>query len=137
MGCTCQLAQTINPDSTYGATLFDMAEDFQVDPYVLTSRPVTLAGEERAAGADSSSNTGRPTSATGLSVNRISKWEESGKDHSTWPGFDTKARELAHEYPALGIGRGYESGTQYDDTDYAGQLWEMLRGEYLPPMPKA
>ncbi len=128
--------QTINPDSTYGATLFDMAEDFQVDPYVLNIAARDVWQEKRAAGAEFRQAIQAARRATGLSVNRISKWEESGKDHSTWPGFDTKARELAHEYPALGIGRGYESGTQYDDTDYAGQLWEMLRGEYLPPMPK-
>ena len=43
------------------------------------------------------------------------------------PGLDVKARELAGQYPALGIGRGFEQGTGYDDTDYAGGLWDLLR----------
>ena len=38
-----------------------------------------------------------------------------------------KARELAGQYPILGIGPGYETEAGYDETDYAGALWELLR----------
>ena len=38
-----------------------------------------------------------------------------------------KARELAADYPALGIGPGYVANDMVDDTDYAGRLWEVLR----------
>jgi hypothetical protein len=67
--------------------------------------------------------------ATGLTSARISRWEDRGGDHSTWPGFDSTARQLADMYPALGIGAGYQFGTVYDDTDYAARLWQLLRDE--------
>jgi hypothetical protein len=64
---------------------------------------------------------------TGLTVNRIAQWEAAGRDHSTWPGLDVAARELAAEFPQLGIGRGYVTGENCDDTDHAALLWERLR----------
>lgn len=64
---------------------------------------------------------------TGLTVGAIARWENAGKDHSTWPGLDVAARELASEYPILGIGRGYSSEDAYDDTDHAALLWDRLR----------
>ena len=64
---------------------------------------------------------------TGLTVGAIARWENAGKDHSTWPGLDVVARELAGEYPALGIGRGYSDEDNYDDTDHAALLWDRLR----------
>jgi len=116
-----------SPDSTYGATLFDVAEGYNVDPYAVDE----VAGEvwqvDRAASAEFREAIHAARKATGLTVNRIAKWEDAGKDHSTWPGLDVKSRELAGMYPALGIGPGFEHGTGYDDTDYAGGLWELLR----------
>ena len=66
-------------------------------------------------------------SKTGLTVGAIARWENAGKDHSSWPGLDVTARELAGEYPELGIGRGYSSDDGYDDTDHAALLWDRLR----------
>jgi hypothetical protein len=43
---------------------------------------------------------------------------------------------LAGEYPTLGIGRGFESGAGYDDTDYAGRLWDLLRDGGRPSKPR-
>ncbi len=64
---------------------------------------------------------------TGLTVGAIARWEDAGKDHSSWHGLDVLAIELASEYPALGIGRGYSSDDMYDDTDHAAILWDRLR----------
>jgi hypothetical protein len=64
---------------------------------------------------------------TGLTTTAIAKLENAGKDYSTWLGLDVTARELAAEYPALGIGRGYSSDEGYDDTDHAALLWDRLR----------
>ena len=40
---------------------------------------------------------------------------------------DVAARELAGEFPELGIGRGYTFDESYDDTDHASLLWDLLR----------
>lgn len=63
---------------------------------------------------------------TGLTVNRISRWEDSGLDHSTFPRLDETARTVAGDFPELGIGPGYESKVR-DDADYAGELWQLMR----------
>ena len=76
-----------------------------------------------------------PRKTTGLNDRRIADWEESGYDYSTWPNLDKQARELAGQYPGLGIGRGYDDGG-YDDTDYAGRVWVLLRQGASPPKPK-
>jgi hypothetical protein len=49
---------------------------------------------------------------------------------------DTTARELAGQYPALGLGLGFVSGAGFDDAIYAGQLWGLLREGARPPKPK-
>lgn len=64
---------------------------------------------------------------TGWTPNRINRWEDSGKDHSSAPGFDTVSRSLAGIAPSLGIGPGFEQGGGYDSNDYGGRLWELLR----------
>ena len=101
--------RAISPDSTYGATLFDLAEDYNVDPYAVDVVARDVWREDRAAGAEFREASQAARRATGLTVNRISAWEESGQDYSTWPGLDVKARELAGQYPALGIGRGFRA----------------------------
>ena len=126
----------ISPDSTYGATLFDLAEGYNVDPYAVDLVAREVWRDDRAAGAEFREAIQAARKATGLTVNRISAWEESGRDYSTWPGLDVKARELAGQYPALGIGRGFEHGTGYDDADYAGGLWELLRAGCPTPKPR-
>jgi len=117
----------INPESRVGAAVLRTAEDWGVDPYPLFNAAREVWREGRAAGAEFREALQAARKATGLTAGRIAAWEERGRDYSTWPGLDVKARELAAELPALGIGRGYEDGTAFDDTDYAGRLWELLR----------
>jgi len=121
-----------SPDSLFGAGVRRTASDWGVDPYPLFQAAREGWQEERAAGAEYREALVAARKATGLSVGRIASWEDSGRDCSTWPGLDVKARELAAELPALGLGRGYVDGEGYDDTDYAGRLWGLLR-EGLPP----
>lgn len=64
--------------------------------------------------------------ATGLTTRRLWQWEDDGKDHSTWQHLDTMARELAAEYPELGLGTGYGAN---DGIDHAAGLWNRLRKE--------
>jgi hypothetical protein len=126
----------VNVDSRLGSEVLRTADDYGVKPYPLFQVAGDVWREDRAAGAELREALAAARKATGLTVNRIAKWEESGKDHSTWPGFDVQARELAAEYPALGLGPGYQDGTAYDSTDYAGQLWELLRRGAEPAKPK-
>ena len=63
---------------------------------------------------------------TGLTLSKITAWENSGKDYSTWPQLDVDARELATEFPVLGIGQGYGE-LLIPDVDYEATLWDILR----------
>jgi len=44
------------------------------------------------------------------------------------------AREIAADIPDLGIGRGYTADAEFDDTDYAARLWELLREPHDAPI---
>jgi hypothetical protein len=127
--------RTINPQSNFGAEVLRTAEDWDVDPYMLAEAVDTVWREEKESRVEHQEALKAARQATGLTAKRISDWEHAGRDHSTWPGLDTKARELAGEYPALGIGTGYADGG-YDETDYAGQLWSLLREGASVPKPK-
>jgi len=127
--------RAINRQSTLGAELFQTAGDWGVDPYSLGDVARDMWQQDRAARAEFREALQAARRATGLTVNRISAWEESGRDYSTWPGLDVKARELAAELPALGIGRGFEHGTGVDNTDHAARLWALLR-EDAPTKPR-
>src|SRR5262249_2045804 len=71
----------------------------------------------------------------GLTQEHIGRWEAAGHDYSSWPGLDSLAAELAAQLPDLGIGPGSQDAGGYDDTDYAGRLWNLLRDreDALPP----
>jgi hypothetical protein len=128
--------RAINPDSAYGAALLGLAEEVQVDPYAVDDVARDVWREDRAGRAEFQEALKAARLATGLTVYRINQWEDAGHDYASWPGLDVKARELAGLYPALGIGRGFEHGTGYDDTDYAGQLWDLLRRGIEPAKPR-
>ena len=75
---------------------------------------------------------------SGLNAGDIARFENAGKDHgSDHPKLrelDAVAREIAKEYPILGMGSGYEQEAGYDDTDYTAKLWDILReGKVNPP----
>ena len=126
----------INPDSVLGAAILSTAADYEVDPYTLRDavddewRTAKVAVDEQAEALKLA------RMETGLTAGRITQWEDSGRDSSTWPGLDTKAREVAGRYPELGLGAGYEDGAGFDATDYAGRLWGLLREEIPKAPPK-
>jgi hypothetical protein len=128
--------RVLNPESTLGVEILRTAEDWDVDPYILADAVDEVWEEERAADGDFQKALTAARKRTGLTADRITRWENLGADHSIWPGLDVAARELAGQYPALGIGRGYEEGAGYDDTDYAASLWDLLRAGVRPQKPK-
>ncbi|MFH1269022.1 MAG: hypothetical protein ABIK89_25125 [Planctomycetota bacterium] len=126
----------LNPESTLGAEVLQAAENWGLDPYMLAETVDQVWAEERAAVAEQAEALKAARRRTGATADRIARWENLGEDHSTWAGFDVAARELAGQYPALGLGRGFEAGAGFDDTDYSGPLWSLLREGAPPPKPK-
>jgi hypothetical protein len=125
----------LNPDSPSGSAVLKFAEVSGVDPHALADAAEIVWREEREATAESAEALRLARKATGLDARRIGRWEESGKDHSTWPDLDVAAHDLAGALPALGIGRGYDPDAA-DEGDHAALLWERLREPAEPPRPK-
>jgi hypothetical protein len=117
----------LDPHSTYGAAVLREAREWGLDPDGLAEAVECAWAEEKAADAEAFAARRAARRVTGLSVRRIMQWENAGKDHATYPGLDTMARELAGAYPGLGIGPGYAAAEADDPTDYPGRLWEVLR----------
>jgi hypothetical protein len=127
--------RTINPQSTLGAAILAEAEAWDIDPLQLADAVDTVWRQERDASAEGIEARRAARKATGLTPRRIEQWEDAGGDHSTFPGLDAAARELAGAYPALGIGRGYDPDAP-DESDHAGQLWDVLRDRTERTNPK-
>lgn len=118
---------TLDPSTPLGSSIVRVADEWGVDPHQLTGAVQVLWNEDQEARREHDQAINDARKATGLTSNGIARWEESGRDHSIWPGLDTTARRLAAELPELGIGLGFQGGAGFDDTDYAGRLWELLR----------
>jgi hypothetical protein len=119
--------RTINPETTLGAAILDTSKDWGIDAYRLANAVDFLWAEEREAAVESHQARRAARQATGLTAQRIAKWEESGRDCSSYPGLDVQARTLARLHPALGIGPGYRQDDGPEKIDYADRLWNQLR----------
>ncbi|MDA1052709.1 MAG: DNA polymerase [Planctomycetota bacterium] len=127
---------SINPQSSFGAAVLSEAAEWGIEPHFLADAAGEVWRERQQQTGDFRDAIKAARKATGLTINRIEDWEHKGRDHSTWPDLDVKARELAAEYPALGIGRGYVADETYDDTDHAAELWNLLRCQHDRPIRK-
>jgi hypothetical protein len=127
--------RAIDPNTRLGAVLLETAAEWQISPYQLAQAVDQVWQEERALYAESIKARRQARQTTGLTAARINRWENSGRDYSSWPGLDDMAQELAGILPDLGIGPGY-SNVGYDDTDYAAHLWELLRDHDERAKPK-
>lgn len=68
----------------------------------------------------------RARQLTGLHAGNLARVENSHRDYSTVPGFDTAARSVALEHPELGL--------DPDDSGTAPAIWELIReGRVHPP----
>lgn len=117
----------VDPSTRLGSAVMQRAIEANVDRSLLLEAVDQTWEQEQESVGDFLDSVRAARQATGLTVSRIGRWEDSGKDHSTWPGLDVRARELAAEYPSLGIGRGYDQDEGFDDTDYGARLWDLLR----------
>ncbi|MBX7075615.1 MAG: hypothetical protein K1X71_20940, partial [Pirellulales bacterium] len=118
---------TLDASTPHGAAVFATAEECGIDPYRLQDALEMLWREERDAHREVDGAVRDARKATGLTANRIAKIEDAGGDHSAVPHLDAKARELAAQLPALGLGRGYRSGESANSEDPAAGLWQLLR----------
>jgi hypothetical protein len=117
----------VDPQTAFGAAVLAEAADWRIDPRPLAQAARTIWEEERAIGAETVEAVRHARRLTGLTSSRINRWEEAGKDHSTWPALDEQADELAAGYPALGIA---------DALDPAALLWARLREPDPDPLPR-
>jgi hypothetical protein len=117
-------ASHIDPQSRLGSAIYQTSAEIDAHPYNLAAAldDVYERYREREAPLIAAELAARRQ--TGLTVKKIELWEDSGKDHSTFPQLDVTARELAAELPELGLGCGFDDG---DGRDHAGMLWDRLR----------
>jgi hypothetical protein len=128
--------RTVNPESRLGAAILAEAKAWGIDPHRLADAVDMVWREERESKAEVFAARTAARTVTGLSARRIVQWEDSGLDYSSFPGLDVTARQLAEEFPALGIGKGFRMEGDYDDTDHAGLLWNLLRDRAEKPKPR-
>jgi hypothetical protein len=133
------LAQTINhacpvfvpagltipdPTSSLGAAVLTAAETSGLDPLHLMWAVEQVWQEMRDLYSEGVQARKAARRLTGLSTAVITRWEQAGHDHSSWPGLDDMASELAASLPGLGIG---QAETVHGGPDIAAQLWALLR----------
>ncbi len=125
-----------DPSTQFGQAVAAVAAEREIDPHELADAAVMVWNQNRESEQAFLNAKRSARSATRLTSNRLNRWEDKGKDYSTWPGLDESARELAGTHPELGIGHGYESDTTADAPDYAGALWDVLRDDRDTVLPK-
>jgi hypothetical protein len=117
----------LDPATATGQAIIETAKDWEIDPDQLAQAVDSVYREEREITRSQREARKAARGVTGLTAAAIDRWEDAGHDYASWPGLDITARELAGQYPDLGIGEGFSLETGVDDTDHAGRLWEVLR----------
>lgn len=123
--------EKLNPNSQFGAAVLETAAAYEIDPVELARVAKSLWRMEKESVGGLVNAIDQARKRTGLTASRINRWEDAGLDSSSWPSLDTQARDLAGEFPELGIGTGYRTDDGFDNADYAGGLWNRLRNADL------
>lgn len=126
-GVFVPLAAKFDRDSEVGKAVVETAAKSGIDPHLLYLAVTGLWDEQRRAQQAERKARLEARQRSGLTLNRIAKWEKAGRDHLAWPHLDATAREIAANLPELGIGSGHPGETGADDEHQAGRLWELLR----------
>mgnify|MGYP001807102681 CR=1 FL=1 len=124
----------LNPASKFGAAVMEAAHAGGYNPDALAAAAEHVHATEREALAERLEAVQAARKATGLTNDRVQRLLDIGKDHLDVPGFDVQARQLAGEYPDLGIGIGYDPDGP--DEDYGPKLWAVLCEPDPVPLPK-
>jgi hypothetical protein len=129
--------------SQLGAAILGEAEERNINPQHLADAVTLIWKEEREAVAEQVKAVRAARKLTGLTASRIARWEATGKDYSQFPGLDDAARQLARQFPVLGIDPehvfvndpdgdadgpdGDADGADGDGVSCAKRLWDRLR----------
>jgi hypothetical protein len=124
-----------NPDSRVGQAIIATAKQFEVDADEIATTLSVVHAEHKESVSDFYVAKHAARAVTGLTAKKISRMENSLFDSADSLGLDKTARELAGDYPALGIGPGYVAD-ESDSNDYGGRLWEILRDPTDKPKSK-
>lgn len=121
-------------DTAFGTVVLDAAREWNLDPYAIAEAAEHIHATEVEGTRDQLTAIRAARKATGLTTARIGRLCDAGKDHADVPGLDVRARELAGELPALGIGTGYNPAGV--DDDFAPRPWDVLSEPDPAPLPK-
>lgn len=104
----------------------EVAREYGLEPFAVIEAAILLQRQEREVNGELLEARRAARNRTGLSWGRICDLEDAGRDHASVAGLDVVAREVAREYPALGLGQGYTMD-RHEHVDEAALLWELLR----------
>lgn len=115
-----------------GQRLRDVAADYGVDEAELFDAAKELLVDKRKVFEDREAAKAGARASTGLTLNDVKRWENSGHDYSTVKTrgglpFDAAARQVARSYP------GVIGDPDNPQTDLAAGLWDLLREGAQPP----
>lgn len=131
-----EIAERNRPDSRVTQALRQGSKDWRINKRDLKDALDFVHGEKKQAVDEREAAKKRLREITGITQADVMRLENQGKDHTHVKGLDVTARTAAGELPELGMGRGVESGGNYDDTDYAAHAWELIKEGRINPMPK-
>lgn len=122
-----EIADKKRPDSKVVEAIRKGASEWKVNKRELREAVEYVHGMRHSAVQEREKAKAAVRKMTGLTAGDVSRLENAGKDYTAIKGFDEVAREIAGQFPELGLGGGYEGGSNYDDTDYASAVWDLLR----------
>ncbi len=114
----------LDRSTRFGSAVREVAGELGLDPYLLADATIEQHRIETEAVGGQAEAIRAARRATGLTVGKINRLAGAGKDHLDVRGLDASARQLAGEWPDLGIGVGYDRDGV--DEDYAPRLWDVL-----------
>jgi DNA polymerase family A len=115
---------SLDPTTRLGGTVYALAAQHGLDPYYLAVTVEHVWRDTLALYQETLWARRTARLRTGLTAAHIARWENAGRDASSWPGLDALAAALAEELPELGL-------TAADDVTAA--LWAMLREDDRTP----
>jgi hypothetical protein len=124
----------LDPATKFGGAILEASKEWNLDPDALAYAAEHVHKTDTEANGERLIAIRAARKATGLSESRIRELLESGRDYADVPGLDGHARELAGQYPELGIGIGYDADGVDDDSTPG--LWAALVEPDPVPLPK-
>ncbi len=105
------------------AKLREIAAEEGIDPDHLQAAAESLAESKQPEIRQYNDALDHAVARSGLTPAKINKWEDDGGDHSSFPGFDGLADDMASDYPILGMGAAAGESGHGD----AERLWDLLK----------